>query len=44
MKPILIGLLAAAGALAADDRCTRELNDAARVASVMWMAMPAGTS
>src|SRR6516225_8191881 len=35
MKPILIALLAAAGALAADDRFTRELDDAARVASVM---------
>jgi len=35
MKPMLIVLLAAAGALAEDDRFTRELDDAARVASVM---------
>jgi hypothetical protein len=35
MKPILILFLAALYALAADDRFTRELDDAARVASVM---------
>lgn len=35
MRPILIALLAAAGALAEDDRFTRELDEAARVASVM---------
>jgi hypothetical protein len=35
MKLVPIVLLAAAGAFAADDRFTRELEDAARVASVM---------
>lgn len=34
-KPILIAVLAAAGALAEDDRFTRELDDAARVASII---------